>query len=453
MPAAPAPPTPDPVRARPTWRDRATSTRPRLCRGRRLVTSVAPVANEVGHSATGEPVQDDPSPGPRAPLAADPGGRHRAAGHHPAPATTRPGATGARLDGLDAARGLAVLSMLVAHLSPAGGVLDLSEYLTAPLFAVVIGAAMGLALGRPRPARGRFVVDNLARGLLLVLLGLALQPLYGQIDVVLPYLGVLVLVLAPLAVLLRPLPVLTLGLVVAGAVLGPLATERARDAVASGSASSGPVGHLLAWTTTGTHYRLVSFLPMALAGVVLALLLPRLTSLALTTGVAAVLLAASAVVHVLGAGTADGAAAYSGTTAEVVAATFLASGAVVAAAAVVLARDGAPAVGRVLRPVLAPVLSVGRLALTAYTLQILVLALVALVRDGASDDTWAVLAVTAVVVVGGCWLLDRLLGTGPLEVLVRAARLPARGRHGGAVSGRRPPPAPGSPTRSTARAE
>ena len=108
-----------------------------------------------------------------------------------------------RLDGLDAARGLAVVSMLVAHLSPVGGVLDVSEYLTAPLFAVIIGISMGVRLTERRPAPGRVLLDNAQRGLVLIVLGVLLQAIYAQIDVVLPYLGVLIIVLAPLALLLH----------------------------------------------------------------------------------------------------------------------------------------------------------------------------------------------------------------------------------------------------------
>ena len=73
-------------------------------------------------------------------------------------------------------------------------------------------------------------------------------------------------------------------------------------------------------------------------------------------------------------------------------------------------------------------LATGRLALTAYALQVLVLAAVAAVRDGAPDDGWAMLAGTTVLVVGVCWLLDRRWGTGPLEWLVHRLRVRPRGR-------------------------
>ncbi|MBM6401126.1 DUF418 domain-containing protein [Phycicoccus sonneratiae] len=373
-------------------------------------------------------------------------GRHRSGGRVSVPPAIAPGAGGPRLAGLDVARGLAVLSMLVAHLSPVGGVLDLSEYLTAPLFALLVGAAMGLALARPGTDPVRFVADNALRGLLLVALGVLLQALYGQVDVVLPYLGVLVVVLAPLAVGLRRLPVLTLGVAAGAAVLGPLVTERARDALAaSGSSTGTSARHVLDWLAAGPSYRLVSFLPMALGGLALALLLPRLAAWRPAAGVGAVLLAAAGVVHALGAASSGGAAAYSGTTAEVVAGTFLAGGVV----AVSFAVADLAAVGRWGVRALDPVLALGRLALTAYTVQVLVLALVSLVRDGARDDSWVVLLVTTAAVVGSVWLLDRTWGTGPLELLVRLARLPSGWQPGAALAEavsaarqRREPPAP-----------
>jgi Protein of unknown function (DUF418) len=71
---------------------------------------------------------------------------------------------------------------------------------------------------------------------------------------------------------------------------------------------------------------------------------------------------------------------------------------------------------------LGPLLSTGRLALTAYTVQILWLALLAALRDNAPDDTWWILGSTLVVVVGACWVFDRRWGTGPLEWAVHVLR-------------------------------
>lgn len=327
----------------------------------------------------------------------------------------RPG----RLDGLDAARGLAVVSMLIAHLSPVGGPANITEYLTAPLFAVIIGTSMGVALSSEhRPGAGTFVRDNLQRGLVLIVLGVLLQRLYDQIIIVLPYLGVLIIVLAPLALLLYRMPVLTLGLAAAGAVVAPVVVERAR-LVANENLATWPqwLGDLVGWVATGSAYRLVTLLPMALGGLALATVLRRVARPPEAWVVAGVLFATSVAAYQLGARTASGSAAYSGTTAEVVGATLLATGSIVASFLVVdLARRFGVA------RALDPVLSAGRLALTAYTLQILWLALLSPLRDGAPDDEWWILGSSILVVVGGCWLLERLTGTGPLEWLVHRLR-------------------------------
>ena len=340
----------------------------------------------------------------------------------------------ARLDGLDAARGLAVVFMLVAHLSPVGGILDVSEYLTAPLFAVIIGISMGVRLTERRPAPGWFVLDNAQRGLVLIVLGVLLQAIYAQIDVVLPYLGVLIIVLAPLALLLYRVPVLTVGLAGALAVVGPIVVERAREAYPS-MADSWPGWSLdlVTWLATGEHYRLVSFLPMALGGLALGTVLQRAVALPGGYVVAGALLVLGLAAYALGRGTTDGSGAYSGTTAEVVGATFVASATVVACFLVVHLLPG-PGAQRALEPLLAT----GRLALTAYTVQILWLALLAALRDNARDDAWWILGSSLVVVIGLCWLFDRRWRTGPLEWVMHRLRPqpPPSGRHVTGTPGR-----------------
>ena len=315
--------------------------------------------------------------------------------------------------------------MLVAHLSPAGGVFTISEYLTAPLFAVVIGVAMGIHLADRQPAVGQFLLENLQRGVLLILVGVLLQEMYFRIIVVLPYLGLLIIVLAPLALLLHRAPVLTIGVAVAGAVLGPIVRARVDRAWDVGDWPAG-IRELVTWLAVGDAYRLLSFLPMALGGLALATVLRRVTEVPEAYAAAGVLLSSSVVAYLLGRGSAEGSAPYSGVTAEVVGATLLATGAVVASFVVLhLARRAG--VGRLLDPVLAT----GRLALTAYTLQILYLAVLEVFRGGATDDTWLVLVSTTVVVLGACWALDRWWGTGPLEWAVHRLRPtpPPEGRH------------------------
>src|SRR5699024_4836304 len=146
---------------------------------------------------------------------------------------------------------------------------------------------------------------------------------------VLPFLGVLVIVLAPLALLLHRLPVLTVGIAGALAVVGPVVVDRTREATSSTWPAWGR--DLVSWVATGESYRLVSFLPMALGGLALATVLRRAARPPEGYVVAGALLALGVAAYALGRGTVDGAAAYSGTTAEVVGATFLASATVVAA--------------------------------------------------------------------------------------------------------------------------
>ncbi len=333
-----------------------------------------------------------------------------------------------RLDGLDAARGLAVVAMLVAGLAPAGWVLGFAEYLTAPLFAVIVGVSMGLHLHERQPAVGWFLLQNLERGLLLVVLGVLLQQVYAPLVVTLPHVGLLVLVLAPLAVLLHRAPVLTVGVAAAGAVLGQIIRERVQaaiDADATGEVT-GWVGHLLDWLVLGESCRVSSLLPMALAGLALATVLRRATEPPEAYAVAGVLFVAAAAARLLGGGSAEGSVPSSGSTASVVGGTFLAAG-VVVASFLLLHRSRRAGVGWLL----APVVATGRLALTAYTTHIMVLALVGVLRGGADDDSWVLLFATTAVVLGSCWVLERRWGTGPLEWVVHRLRPtpPHVGRH------------------------
>ena len=100
---------------------------------------------------------------------------------------------------VDVVRFLALVAMYVAHVAPVPGpahVLELSEYLTMPLFALLVGVGAQLGSRRPGPATGR---PRLVRALALVVLGLALELAEAQVVIVLVHLGVLVLVAALLA--------------------------------------------------------------------------------------------------------------------------------------------------------------------------------------------------------------------------------------------------------------
>ena len=99
---------------------------------------------------------------------------------------------------VDVVRFLALVSMYVAHVAPVPGpahVLELSEYLTMPLFALLVG--VGAQLGAHRRGVGHWT-STLVRALALVVVGLALELAEAQVVIVLVHLGVLVLVAAVL---------------------------------------------------------------------------------------------------------------------------------------------------------------------------------------------------------------------------------------------------------------
>ncbi len=155
---------------------------------------------------------------------------------------------GARLLWLDLARGLAVVSMVIAHTAPWGGVFVGTEYLTAPWFAMLVGISLLLAWdktgggtgaksgarsGEQTPSRtGAFIAANVARGLLLLLAGELLQRAYWQIDVVLQTLGLLTIVLAPLVVLVGRRRWVWAAISAAMVAASPLLMDAARELAA-----------------------------------------------------------------------------------------------------------------------------------------------------------------------------------------------------------------------------
>ncbi len=161
-------------------------------------------------------------------------------------------------------RFLALASMYVAHVAPVPGpahVLELSEYLTMPLFALLVGVGAQLGSRRTGPGHWAAVV---VRGLALLALGLALERAQAQVVIVLVHLGVLVLV----AALLARLPDLALALVGTAALVGgPLLVQRTSiDLVVRDGLASRLAG--LAWVDG--PYRLVPMVLYAVIGILVA---------------------------------------------------------------------------------------------------------------------------------------------------------------------------------------
>lgn len=317
--------------------------------------------------------------------------------------------------GIDAARGLALVSMFVAHFAPTagpGGVLDLSEYLTAPLFAFLIG--WGAELGRGRHGE---VVAVLVRAAALVGIGLLLERTDAQIVVVLVWLGALTL----LCLVLVRLPDLALlGVAVALYVLEPrLLTSTSTslgewrfERLLAGESADGLYPRLLELTVAGPYYRLTSMLVVACLGIVLARHAGRLVTVVSLAGCG---LLAAGMVGAQRAGTLD-MAPYTGTPAVL---TFEVVLVVTVVQAVRLAATYVPAAAR-------PLADAGRVTLTAYVVQILVAHQWVQDREpGFRDDSWALLAAMVVVSLALGWAWPRLVrrdpwSHGPVEGLERA---------------------------------
>ncbi len=390
-----------------------------------------------------------------------------------------------RLLWLDLARGFAVVSMVIAHTSPWGGVLSATEYLTAPWFALLVGislllawekAGAGAGVGSRSGVAGRFILANVARGLLLIILGEWLQGVYWQIDVVLQTLGLLTIVLAPLVVLVGSRPLVWAGVALVVAVVSPVLMDATRRWLAAGMASGGGVPGWLPWladvAVTGANYRITSFLAIAAAGIAATPALVgdggmgragsgmgrggsgmgragsgtdrsgsgsvRVDSGAdppagpATGGVrglltAGSLLTAAAGAYLVGRLGPWGADAYSGTTPEILGAILLSL-----SATWVCAWLAATLGPRRVRAWLGAVVDTGRMALTAYTVQVLALAVIVRVwLGGGRDDHWAVMLSVIALCLTVSWAWLKVAPIGPLEWVLRLpgrmlARVPVR---------------------------
>ncbi|ASO22573.1 putative membrane protein [Actinoalloteichus hoggarensis] len=212
----------------------------------------------------------------------------------------------ARLLGVDAARGLAVLGMFAAHLGPhprdggAGEAMWMFHGFPSALFALLAGLSLALLTGGANPVRGAArrtaALRILLRALLLFPLGLLLAALGTNVLVILCYYAIYFVLALPM-LWLRPLVVASCAGVLA--VGGPLLSFVIRGAV---EPMQGPFEYtrfsladgdgLLALFVSGT-YPALTWLPFVLAGVVLGRLrLRRLRAAAWTAvaGGAAVLL-------------------------------------------------------------------------------------------------------------------------------------------------------------------
>ena len=278
-----------------------------------------------------------------------------------------PPSSRARFDGIDAARGLAVIGMMAAHVWPRddGQGELLVDGRPSMLFALVAGVALGIVTGaaqhdaaRQTTARWRVLI----RAGLLLALGLLLWMLPSGIAIILDYYGLMFALMIPLLFLPR------LALVGIGAVL-LVVVPMARDAVvAAGSPIDEPWAAASEYLLTG-YYPVLLWLPLLIAGLLCArsdlaatrtrLLMLSLGTLASVAGYGAALVLPEV-----------SAEAHSSTVAELLGSGGLAV-AVIALSLVLLDRPGT---ARALSIGALPFVAVGRMPLTIYTAHVLVIA-------------------------------------------------------------------------------
>lgn len=171
---------------------------------------------------------------------------------------------------VDMLRGIALISMFVAHVAPSqgpAGILEYSEFATAPLFALLIGMGGQLSSRGVRGIVGAFVRAGI-RGVVLVALGLWLETLGAQIDIVLVYLA-LPVVLAPFLALLPDLGVFAVGAAAWAAT--PVAYSHFGADKMQAAIRHDQLGVRL-WDSvaTGHNYRLIELLVHVCAGILIA---------------------------------------------------------------------------------------------------------------------------------------------------------------------------------------
>ncbi|RXZ50235.1 DUF418 domain-containing protein [Agromyces binzhouensis] len=340
-----------------------------------------------------------------------------------------------RITGVDAARGIALLGMFVAHVAPAVESTQVAELIAIAddrprlLFALTAGVGLGLLTGATRPRttdRPELRRQVAIRAVILLMIGLLvialLRPL---VIVILDVYGIAFLVMVPL-LFLPARAALT-----AGAVSLPVAPAVAalaeRDPTVQ-AAASGDLGIVVEWFLTGS-YPVIIWVPVMLIGLGLARL--DVAAAATVRWYALVGILAAAVClpltaslpenQVLGADPALDWAIPARASLETVGNVGVGLG--VLAGAIALTALAVTPVRRAASTLLSPITAMGAMPLTIYTGQLVVLSLSKRVGPGgvATDDSWGLLIGLVVGSMVFAWLWRRYVGRGPLEVLLRAA--------------------------------
>lgn len=319
----------------------------------------------------------------------------------------------------DVLRGFALFGMLVAHAAPF--LIDLPfvvqlvrsslNDVASPLFALVMGlSAQILAQRTPGDRQLTLLVQQWIRGAVLLVLGVWLSSWGSWVAIVLSYLGLLLLIGAPLLLLsTRWLAIVAAFAFVVSAPLVAWAKAALWHVVAPDPALT----ELASWLVLGYHYRFVNLLPFFLLG---ALLMRHgfardrwLWAMAIVAPIA--YLVEPLLERVLELGPyASG--SYPDTLHDVglVFATYV--------VVVLLATVRAPGPARVIAIVFEPFRGVGAVALSLYLFHVALLAFWLQPGFTFIESDWLRFAVIVVGVFAIGWAWWRFVGVGPVEWLL-----------------------------------
>ncbi|MFB9309133.1 putative membrane protein [Agromyces hippuratus] len=340
-----------------------------------------------------------------------------------------------RVDGVDAARGLALIGMFVAHVAPAAASADLAALLAIAderprlLFALTAGMGLAFISGGTRPivgGRGELRRQIAIRAVILIVLGVLIAvTLHPLVFIILDVYGVAFLVMLPL-LFLPARAALGAGIALLAIMPGFAALASTTDLVVE--LRQGPFAIVVDWFISGA-YPVVEWVPVMMIGLALVrfdLASPRVVTVAALAGAAtaAVLLPVVALMpggaDEASAGEADAWTSALRTSLEVLG--NVGVGVVVVAGMLLLTFFARPSVRRVAGAVLSPVIAMGAMPLTIYTLHLVVLAASIRIEGGYStDDSFELLLGLIVGSMVFAWLWRRYLGRGPLERALRWA--------------------------------
>ncbi|NQX34536.1 acyltransferase family protein [Herbiconiux sp. VKM Ac-2851] len=325
-----------------------------------------------------------------------------------------------RIPAVDIARGIAVLTMFVAHVQPTvpTGALDVIAVAGGgerprTLFAVVGGIALGLfvASAERRGLSDREIRREIAvRGVVLIALGLVLQTMASGVAVVLDTWGVLFLIALPFLRVRTPLLLAgAAAAVVAGSALAAALPIAARDELARNLV----LNQLFEWAAIGQYPLLLWFGFLTLGFAISRFPLRRRRTQLLLLGAGAVLALATLATRGTGG---PGERPFP---TELLVHLAAIGAAVALIAALLVVTDPARGWRRVTGEVLWPVQAVGAMPLTVYTVHVVALA-VWRSSGGALADTWLPFAVLTAASLVGASLWAATLGQGPLERVLAA---------------------------------